>query len=111
MAPIDPGPTIHWARNPSYTLELVVALSHLSRDDQVVAFSAPTSLPNADVKRHRLDVVTHLTRQVFDAQGDPHRLRKQRDSVQRRMTSLAKDYRDDISFLKQDPFHVDETLR
>lgn len=107
MAPVDPGSTIHWSKNPSYTTSLVNALLQLPDASPLFQTNKMKSPQWKQTKQNNLE---NITRQIFTAGGDSAREKKQRDSITRRITALGKEYSDGIQLLKQDPFNVDETL-
>ncbi|GAA5981004.1 hypothetical protein JCM5350_000007 [Sporobolomyces pararoseus] len=109
MAPVDPGSTIHWQRNPSYTTSLLSSIPQL-QSPSTCLFSSSKS-KSSQWKSTKQTLLETLTRMVFTSNGDESREKKQRESVQRRLTAIVKEYNDGIMLLKQDPYHVDETLQ
>ncbi|GAA5886786.1 hypothetical protein JCM6882_005889 [Rhodosporidiobolus microsporus] len=111
MPPVDPGPrAILWTKNPAYSSSLLAAISNLpSRQDQHSLFSSAAG-KSAQWKTAKAAALERVTGEVFTAGGDHERAKKQRDSTQRRITQLGKDYSNDINAIKADPYNVDTTL-
>ncbi|GAA5960598.1 hypothetical protein JCM3765_005871 [Sporobolomyces pararoseus] len=109
MAPVDPGSTIHWQKNPSYTTSLLSSISQLPSPSTSLFSSSKSK--SSQWKQSKQTLLETLTRMVFTSGGDESREKKQRDSIQRRLTALVKEYNDGIMLLKQDPYNVDETLQ
>ncbi|GAA5902936.1 uncharacterized protein JCM6883_007286 [Sporobolomyces salmoneus] len=100
--PVDPGPTIHWSRTPSYTHSL---LSLLTPTSSIHLFSSSKAS-----RPQRQTILAEITPRVFTSGGDSSREKKQKDSISRRVNQLSTEYKDGVSLLKQDPYNVQTTL-
>ncbi|GAA6015247.1 hypothetical protein JCM11491_000983 [Sporobolomyces phaffii] len=109
MAPVDPGSTVLWAKNPAYTVSLVAAITTLPRAEADSLFSSAKS-KSTQWKANRQAALDTVTRLVFTAHGDPAREKKQKDSIARRIVQLVKEYRDSLGELRQNPYEVPATL-
>lgn len=109
MAPVDPGATILWAKNPAYSTALVSRISTLSKSEAESLFSSNKSR-SAEWKLAKQASLERVTKEVFTAGGDHAREKKQLDSTCRRVAQLFKQYEDSLGLLRQDPYNVAETL-
>ncbi|GAA5881132.1 hypothetical protein JCM16303_004808 [Sporobolomyces ruberrimus] len=109
MAPVDPGATILWAKNPAYSTALVSRISALSKSEAESLFSSNKSR-SAEWKLAKQASLERVTKEVFTAGGDHAREKKQLDSTCRRVAQLFKQYEDSLGLLRQDPYNVAETL-
>lgn len=102
MAPVDPGPSISWAKNPAYTVSLLTEIAALHRDVRHSLFQTGRSRSTV-FKNIKSATCRRITPRVFTAQDDQARIERQGEAVARRFSALAKLYRESIEKLVQDP--------